>query len=406
MSKVLFFFTSEYPFGNGETFIENEMPFLANHFDKIVIISNNCDGKQTRQVPENVCIKRFPYELNKFDRLQSMKGIFNPLFWQEISCIKKIYKKKISSLILKTVLISLQKASVFGRFFSKLITEQSTKDDTIIAYSYWANDTAFALAQMRRRTPYIKMCCRAHRWDIYFEENQSGYLPFRLVLLKNLDAIFVISEHGKTYIESLLAEKFQTLKVSRLGVLKHNLSLPSDQEFTIGTISNIIPVKNLFKLVDALSNLDFNFTWFHIGDGIQRMELEKLAHEKIPAKYQFLGQMSNTKVMSFLEKTPISLFINISLSEGIPVSIMEAFSCGIPVLATNVGGNFEIVDNSNGILLSVDPDTNEIVEAISKFKNLSNSQKQKLKENAYNTWDEKYNAEKNYQAFIKQILTF
>ena len=406
MSKVLFFFTSEYPFGNGETFIENEMPFLASHFDKVVIISNNCDGKQTRQVPENVSITRFPYELNKFDRLQSIKGIFNPLFWQEISCIKKIYKKKLTSLIVKTALISLQKSKVFKRHFSKIITGNSSSEDTVIVYSYWANDTAFTLSQMKDDFPRVKMVARAHRWDIYFEENQSGYLPFRLVLLKNLDAIFVISEHGKTYIESLLAEKFQSLNVSRLGVLKHTLSLPSNQEFTIVTISNIIPVKNLFKLVDALSKLDFNFTWYHIGDGILRMELEKLAHEKIPARYQFLGQMSNTEVIHFLEKTPISLFINISLSEGIPVSIMEAFSCGIPVLATNVGGNFEIVNNSNGILLSVDPDTNEIVEAISKFKNLSDSQKQELKENAYNTWDEKYNAEKNYQDFTKQILTF
>ena len=113
MSKVLFFFTSEYPFGTGETFIENEMPFLAQAFDKIILISNNCDGNQTRQVPENVIVKRFPYELNKIQSLTAILRIFNPLFWQEISCIKKIYKNNLTSLIVKTALITLQKSTVF-----------------------------------------------------------------------------------------------------------------------------------------------------------------------------------------------------------------------------------------------------------------------------------------------------
>lgn len=50
------------------------------------------------------------------------------------------------------------------------------------------------------------------------------------------------------------------------------------------------------------------------------------------------------------------LFVNMSLSEGIPVSIMEAISFGIPIIATNVGGNAEIVNDETGVLIPVNID--------------------------------------------------
>jgi len=405
MSKVLFFFTSEYPFGTGETFIENEMPFLAQAFDKIILISNNCDGNQTRQVPENVIVKRFPYELNKIQSLTAILRIFNPLFWQEISCIKKIYKNNLTSLIVKTALITLQKSTVFEKQFSKIITENCSTEDFVVAYSYWANDTAFALSQMKSDFPKIRMIARAHRWDIYFEENKADYLPFRLPILKKLDNLFVISQDGKMYIESLLKSEFSSLKISRLGVKPHSISPVPKDDFIIVSISNIIPVKNIKSLILALSKLNFDFTWYHIGNGPLREELEDLSQKSIPNKFHFLGQMSNSEVIAFLQNTAISFFANISLSEGIPVSIMEAISCGIPVIASNVGGNAEIVNSKNGLLLSSNPSPEEIAQAITSFKNLSECQMSEMKENAYNSWEENYNAEKNYHNFVNEILS-
>ena len=61
------------------------------------------------------------------------------------------------------------------------------------------------------------------------------------------------------------------------------------------------------------------------------------------------------------------MFINVSSTEGIPVSIMEAMSFGIPVIATAVGGTPEIVNNENGYLLSKDPSAKELAEVIQNF---------------------------------------
>jgi glycosyltransferase involved in cell wall biosynthesis len=84
---------------------------------------------------------------------------------------------------------------------------------------------------------------------------------------------------------------------------------------------------------------------------------------------------------------------------------METFSFGIPAIATNVGGTHEIViDNYNGILLKANPTIEEIKFAILKIKNLNDAEYQKLKLNAWNTMNEKFDAEKNYKAFYKSLL--
>ena len=53
---------------------------------------------------------------------------------------------------------------------------------------------------------------------------------------------------------------------------------------------------------------------------------------------KIMGRMKNKDIYSLYEKEKPDLFINLSSSEGIPVSIMEAMSFGIPVISTDVGG--------------------------------------------------------------------
>jgi glycosyltransferase involved in cell wall biosynthesis len=83
---------------------------------------------------------------------------------------------------------------------------------------------------------------------------------------------------------------------------------------------------------------------------------------------------------------------------------MEAFSFGIPTIATNVGGVHEIVSNANGFLLEANPSPLDIWKTIEAYYYLPESEKAALKENAYNTWGEKYNAKTNYIRFAEQYL--
>lgn len=92
-----------------------------------------------------------------------------------------------------------------------------------------------------------------------------------------------------------------------------------------------------------------------------------------------------------------------SSSEGIPVSIMEATSFGIPTVALNVGGVGEIVNERNGMLLGQVATPREIAVAITSIDNKNSVQfRRQVKE----VWDERYNADKNYVQFQAMLATF
>jgi len=106
--------------------------------------------------------------------------------------------------------------------------------------------------------------------------------------------------------------------------------------------------------------------------------------------------------MRFYQQNPIDVFVNLSLAEGTPRSIMEAISCGIPVIATAVGGNAEIVSERNGLLLDPEPTPEEI--ALQLLKLFDHPEIAAEKRNGSRlVWQESYRAEDNYPAFINRL---
>jgi glycosyltransferase involved in cell wall biosynthesis len=79
---------------------------------------------------------------------------------------------------------------------------------------------------------------------------------------------------------------------------------------------------------------------------------------------------------------------------------MEAMSLGIPVIATNVGGTGEIVNNDNGLLLDTELSKTDLASSI---KLLLQKDLSELSEKAILTWKHKFNAQNNYWSFVSEI---
>lgn len=406
MAKILFFFTSNYPFGNGETFIENEIDFLAKGFDKIVIISNNTTAEQTREVPANVVLERKGYELNKISKVFSLFNVSSSLYKEEKKIIQDVYNMNINRPIMNTMCQTLEKGKVWHKYISFLRNKYCSANDDLFLYSYWNNDMAFAISQYKMKHDEVKAFARMHRWDVYFETHDINYLPYRKSIFSSLDKVYSISDSGKEYYADKLSEVEGCIEISRLGVDKRGARNKSNADVVqVLTVSNMIPVKNIAVLIEALSLVTFEFHWTHIGDGIQFKELKEMADKMIPSKFAFKGLVPNNEVYTYLQNNEVDLFVNTSLSEGIPVSIMEAMSFGIPCIATAVGGTPEIVNGSNGALLPEKPSAEIIAKGFEKFYSLSADAKKQKREAAFNTWNEKYNASQNYRAFVETILS-
>ncbi len=309
----------------------------------------------------------------------------------------------------------MQEGRRLADFLEKTLANKKLNSRETLFYSYWLNDMAIGLAELKTRMPEIRAVSRAHGWDVYMERQAFQYLPLRIFLLKNLDVCFPISENGKQYLQSLCKEHRNKIKTSRLGTMNSNPIVLAqknntlDTFYTIVSCSNLIPLKRVHLIIEALSMInDTNIKWIHFGSGYLESEIKQLANGKLSAlkniQFEFKGWVSNKELMNFYNFYKIHLFINVSEFEGIPVSIMEAMSFGIPCLATDVGGTSEIVNHRNGVLLTSNTDANEIANAILEFINMNEEMYSDFSKNAFYTWKNDYNAEKNYKAFIGQIL--
>ena len=104
--------------------------------------------------------------------------------------------------------------------------------------------------------------------------------------------------------------------------------------------------------------------------------------------------------MNFYKKRPVDCFITTSSTEGVPVSIMEAMSYGIPIIGTDVGGVKETIDE-NGILISANPSVKEISEAIESIYNDNNYAKLHKRDASYRIWSSLYNSDYNEKKFAE-----
>jgi glycosyltransferase involved in cell wall biosynthesis len=406
-NRKLILFTSDFPFGNGETFLETEIMYLADGFDHVHIISSSRSNVQTRSLPVNCSTQRIDLSLNALNKIAALRFLFHPLFWQELKIIRTVYRQQVSMGILATMLISLFQAQRIYTVARKKVLKTSPKDKVYL-YSYWCDDAAMGLVMLQPKFDQITTFCRIHRWDVYFEESAVAYLPYRHFITQNISKIFSISLDGIDYAKRVWKTgKDEKFELSRLGINNDRpLKVVERDYFLLVSCSNLIPVKRVHLIAEALQHLtDQRIKWVHIGDGPERNRIEE-STKKFPEniEVEFMGRIPNPAIYTYYAEQRPDLFINVSSSEGVPVSIMEAMSFGIPVLATDVGGNGEIVNEGNGKLVSIGVLPLEHAQTISRLINLEHETTALMKKAAFKTWKEQYNAEKNYNEFVQSLV--
>ncbi len=415
MKTRLFLMTQIFPFGKGETFLEAELPILAQRFDHVHIICENLKDSQTRATPDNVEIHRLSKQLSTFQKMTSFSKLYKAEVTKELGFILSNQKASDYFSCIKVLLDSVQQSEQITQYLLNLV--RPFEGDKLFFYSYWLTNDSLALANLKRAIPKATCISRAHRWDIYFDFHSPPYLPLKKYIIKHLDKVYSISEDGQKYLEAFKGDrKISNIEISRLGVFNRfdlDIPIPSSENevLRIVSCSAIIERKRVHLIMNAIELLpdDLKIIWYHIGDGPLLKSLKEKASlimaKKPNAKIIFKGYLSNSVALQFYANNQIDLFVNTSDSEGIPVSIMEAMSFGVPGCGTDVGGVAEIISNDyNGFLLSAHPSPEEIAQSFVHYSQLAIEGKNQLRLNARSTWEKDYNADKNYSAFFDELL--
>lgn len=135
-----------------------------------------------------------------------------------------------------------------------------------------------------------------------------------------------------------------------------------DRRRIISFVGRLIYAKGLQDLISALPMIRERYPDVEImvaGDGNYRTQLEALA-DGMPV--EFLGELPQEGVLEVLRKSTV--FVNPSYSEGLPTSVMEAAAVGLPIVATDVGGTAEIIENRKRGLLVQPRQPKQLADAI------------------------------------------
>ena len=413
----LLLITHNYPYGSGEPFLEMEIQYLSVAFNEIIIISKNVTDEKSRELPKNVILHRYDPKSNFIERLffpillLTNLGTVVKDFFHELKLTKEIYNIKMNFSRIRVLFHFIGKGLQLSDYIIRNVLK---KRNFSVAYSYWLDNSAYALRILKKRESNLLKCIsRAHSGELYHNRSSVQYQPLQHAIMKNLDQIYFISENGRKYFQNKQKTGIvlSKLKLSRLGIdNSYKKIFPKRiKEFIIVSCSNVNSVKRIDLIIEALSLVrDEKIKWIHIGDGPLLTHLLDLANNLLKdnssVNHYFIGKKSNKEIYDFYYDNEVSVIINVSTSEGIPVSVMEAFSFGIPAIATNVGGTSELVNNLNGILLSSSPSPSEIFNAIKKFYYLPDNLFSKFREKAFSTWRDHFKAKTNYSEFVDMIL--
>lgn len=394
--KTLCLYTNQFPYGLGEQFIETEIKYLCNTFDKVYILPNSSEGTK-REIPQNAEVLTL-----KIDGYTTKEG-FKALGLWSFSCIGEVFKNHNKKYAISDILRIGYKAE----FLNNLLKEKDLLNNSL-HYSYWLEDWATTLSVLKAKKKIKGYISRAHGFDLYHHRSKIGYIPYRKLQLKNLDYLYLISEDGLDYMIEKYPQYKEKYKLSYLGVendSEPNFNYSNKDEYTVVSCSRVVEVKRVDLISKALSQIaDKKINWIHFGDGPLFDEVKKHAEVNLPKNitYDFRGFVDNYLILEFYKSNFVDCFINVSSSEGLPVTIMEVISNGIPVVATDVGGTSEIVNSQTGVLISENPDVEEIKDAIIKvFDNFSKEEKKR--EGIYSFWKNNFNASINYSKFVKTI---
>lgn len=380
---------------NSNIFLQAEIDALAGEFDEVVVAAWEDSGPELR-LPANA---RHLGSFGGFDqsRRQHLRRLLSPRFLGPFLRVGLHELRRRRSLRgwARFVWVSLLGAHIAD--LPGLRKALDSRQARTTLYSFWATEPAYPVPWLPK--PSAGWVVRHHSADLY--EWASGYLPLWSWIADTADLNLFVSEHGLSYALHKAPQLTGRAAVRVLGSWDGGAPPATEPELpTIVSCSSLAPVKRVPLLASALRALDRPVRWVHLGAGEQEAQVREILAGADHVRAELRGHVGHQQVLDFYRQTPVSVFVNVSDREGIAVSICEALSFDIPVVATAAGGTPEIIGagHGTGLLLDLDADEREIAAAIGEVLDRGRGAFQARK-----FWRQHLDAERNAQQLAQWL---
>lgn len=222
--------------------------------------------------------------------------------------------------------------------------------------------------------------------------------------IKKSDIVVTPSKHLKNFILNLGFKNKIEIINNGVFIPEENTNIFTNDQINITIVSRLVSHKNIKKIIRAISDLNDPLIYLNIiGDGPELNQLQKISLESNNKdNIIFHGKLNRDEIDHIFLNSDI--YIQASNYEGLPHSLLEAMSYGIPVLCTPVGECKEILGNEDrGYILDLPVSKNNIKSKISEIigeKNIANKKGERGKDFI----NEKYNLTNSFNLY-KNLFT-
>ena len=273
-------------------------------------------------------------------------------------------------------IIEYGKEALFLKLFYSVIFLYNKRYDVVIChFGRPGNVGAFIKKNWMYNTILL---CVFHGRDIREGIKKQGKVYSKL--FETADMILSISKYNYDYLSNWGA---QNIVNHPNGIDINYFKKKKKEEKTeiiILSVGRLVWEKGYFYAIDAIKKLVLknphkNIKYNIIGEGPLRKEIQKkIIYEKLENQIILHGEKFKEEVLEFYNKSDI--FLLSSIAEALPVVILEASSCELPVVATNVGSVYEEIENGKSGFLVPPENSKEICK---KLNILVNDKEKRLK---------------------------
>ena len=190
---------------------------------------------------------------------------------------------------------------------------------------------------------------------------ETAHVPFAVQILRDIQTyvasgatrVIVPSKYLKGIVTKwgIPSERIEVIynavPKETLGIVPEAVAaLPRPLVVTVG---RLVPWKHMDSVIDAVAKMG-NASLAIVGDGPLMDTLKRQAQEKLAGRAMLTSQLSHADTLAVIKSADV--FVLNSSYEGLSHLLIEATALGVPVVATDVGGNSEvIIDGENGTLV-------------------------------------------------------
>ena len=395
--------TSSWPHSLENEFLDEEIWHVAEWFEEITIVPMRPRRALNSELPGNVKVDlSLSRSLagrgwgNKYSRFyKACRSFISPIRMDSGLCMSDLRSDGFR--IAWWLQFFLGRADSIATY----LWAKKTKPPSLV-YTFWLKASVNGIRKAWPDTPIVS---RVHGHELFSEARGWKTIPFQRGAITSATLIASVSQAGTNYLRYKFPLNQNKIVCRRLGI--KDLGIPTgntrDEKIRVVSVSSIDVNKRVTLVAEVmlyLARMKIQVEWTHFGDGIEKAKVLKFLDDKSEfLSVKLMGFVENHQLRSVLSSNIFDVFINLSKSEGAPVSLMEAQCLGLATVVTDAGGSAEVVPAEVNEIVSVNDTVLEISDAVVR------AWRRPLEEvwQRRSHWDKNYNSDSNYVQWAEEI---